>query len=47
MIRQVVRPIEPLRRVFFVDKGGRRNEAGQVAIYLIRELCNKSLKEIA
>ena len=26
---------------------GKRNEARQVAMYLIRELCNKSLKEIA
>ena len=28
-------------------KRGRRNEARQVAMYLVRELCNKSLNNIA
>jgi len=30
----------------FQGKRGQRNEARQVAMYLIRELCDQSLKEI-
>ena len=47
VIREVVKVYKVSEEDLFHGQRGKRNEARQVAMYLIRELCNKSLKEIA
>ncbi len=47
MIREVAKVYKVSEESIFCGQRGKRNEARQVAMYLIRELCNKSLKEIA
>jgi hypothetical protein len=39
--------LTPSSLCLFANRIGKRNEARQVAMYLIRKLCKKSLKEIA
>jgi len=47
VIREVARVYKVSEESLFHGQRGKRNEARQVAMYLIRELCDKSLKEIA
>jgi hypothetical protein len=46
VIREVAKVYKVSEESIFRGQRGKRNEARQVAMYLIRELCNKSLKEI-
>jgi REP element-mobilizing transposase RayT len=47
VIREVAKVYKVSEGALFHSQRGRRNEARQVAMYLIRELCDTSLKEIA
>jgi len=47
VISEVARIYKVSKEDIFHGQRGKRNEARQVAMYLIRELCDKSLKEIA
>ena len=45
VIREVAKVYKVSEEGLFHGQRGKRNEAWQVAMYLIRELCDKSLKE--
>jgi len=47
VIREVAKVYKVSEEALFRGQRGKRNEARQVAMYLIRDLCDKSLKEIA
>ena len=47
VIREVAKVYKVSEEALFHSQKGRSNEARQVAMYLIRELCDTSLKEIA
>ncbi len=47
VIRKVAKVYKVSKEGLFRGQRGKGNEARQVAMYLIRELCDKSLKEIA
>jgi chromosomal replication initiation ATPase DnaA len=47
VIREVAKVYKVSEEGLFRGQRGKRNEARQVAMYLIRELCDKSLKKIA
>ncbi len=47
VIREVAKVYKVPEEVLFRGQRGKRNEARQVAMYLIRDLCDRSLKERA